>query len=143
MGKKLTLQIVIDRCNKKHNNFYDYSEIKEYMGGKTKHPIKCKDHGIFWQELSNHINGHGCNKCACEKRAKIKKTIAKEKFIREVSITHDFYYSYPRTEYNKDKEKVIITCPNPIHGDFLQTPADHKAGKGCIKCGFEKTFFKR
>ncbi len=42
-------------------------------------------------------------------------------------------YSYEKTRYISNIEKVIITCKN--HGDFLQSPKKHKVLQGCSLCG--------
>lgn len=46
-----------------HGERYDYS-LCNYVGGKIKLPIICRQHGIFHQHAENHINGkQGCPKC--------------------------------------------------------------------------------
>ena len=44
---------------------YDYSMFSDYTGSKMKIPVICKSHGLFIQSLENHLQGHGCPKCAC------------------------------------------------------------------------------
>ena len=61
---------------------------------------------------------------------KSKKTID---FIKISSIKHDNFYNYDKSIYAGAKTKLIITCP--LHGDFEQTPPNHKSGQGCFKCG--------
>lgn len=53
-------------------------------------------------------------------------------FIEQVQHLHKGVYSYINTKYIGAHNKVIITCP--VHGDFEQTPHNHKMGKGCRKC---------
>ena len=45
-----------------HGNTYDYSE-SVYKGFKKKIKIKCRDHGFFYQDISNHLAGKGCPEC--------------------------------------------------------------------------------
>ena len=40
--------------------------------------------------------------------------------------------SRSNTNYVKSNRKVVIICP--IHGEFEQTPNNHKMGKGCNTC---------
>jgi len=54
------------------------------------------------------------------------------KLIEDFNITHNNKYAYDKMVYIKNSEKVIITCP--IHGEFFQTPANHKTGSGCKEC---------
>ena len=59
-------------------------------------------------------------------------TVTQEDFIKRSNTIHNNKYDYSKTIYVKASEKVIITCP--IHGDFEQTPNNHKK-RGCKKCG--------
>lgn len=60
---KLTTEEFINRSNIIHNFKYDYSK-SEYNNGKSKILIICPMHGKFYQNASDHLQGHGCNKCA-------------------------------------------------------------------------------
>lgn len=42
---------------------YDYSKVN-YINNRTKINIICKKHGEFEQIPSDHLRGHGCQKCA-------------------------------------------------------------------------------
>jgi len=53
-------------------------------------------------------------------------------FITKVEITHSYYYTYPNTIYNGNKNLIFIQCP--IHGEFKQTARSHMSGSGCPKC---------
>jgi len=59
----------INRANIIHNNKYDYSLINEnnFINHKTKVPIICPDHGIFYQNPNNHLHGQGCPNCIFSK----------------------------------------------------------------------------
>lgn len=57
-------------------------------------------------------------------------------FIKKASTKHSNKYSYNDINYINMRTKVIISCP--VHGNFLQTPADHLAGCGCKSCKHEK-----
>jgi len=57
-------------------------------------------------------------------------------FINKAFSIHGDKYDYSETEYIKALEKVKIICPK--HGPFFQTPHDHLAKKGCLKCGLER-----
>jgi hypothetical protein len=46
-----------------HGNFYDYSEVV-YLNNSTKVKIICPNHGAFWQQPNNHLQGKGCPQCA-------------------------------------------------------------------------------
>ncbi len=130
MKKSLTTAQFLDQAKKIHNNKYDYSK-SIYTKKKNKLIIICSVHGEFEQCADNHIGGQGCPKCKADKN----RTNIKE-FIEKSKIIHSNYYNYDKTIYFRADQKVIITCS--IHGDFIQTPNSHLAGKGCYSCGWEK-----
>jgi len=72
-GKKMNTEIFIKKCNKIHNNVYDYSLV-DYIGAFKKVKIICKKHGIFEQMSYTHLSNHGCPVC---KSSKGEKTIMK------------------------------------------------------------------
>jgi len=57
-----TLEQFITKANKKHNNLYDYSNVK-YIKSQEKVTIICKLHGPFDQIPSSHLFGTRCPKC--------------------------------------------------------------------------------
>lgn len=60
------------------------------------------------------------------------KKMTQQEFIARCIKIHRSKYDYSKVVYNGGKSKIIINCP--IHGDFIQTAADHLQGKGCSKC---------
>ena len=61
-----TIDEFVKKANIIHNNRYDYSKV-EYIRGNDKVCIICPEHGEFWQTPNNHLQGHGCPKCAVGK----------------------------------------------------------------------------
>ena len=60
-----------------------------------------------------------------------RKTI--EDFIKEATAKHGTKYDYSKSKYKNYHTKLKILCP--IHGEFLQSPANHFKGHGCMECG--------
>lgn len=62
---RITSSKFIERSNKTHVSRYDYSLIVDSSDFNItrKHPIICPVHGLFYQQGSEHIKGHGCPKC--------------------------------------------------------------------------------
>lgn len=54
-----------------------------------------------------------------------------EIFIEKAKLTHGDKYDYSKVNYTNNSTKVTIICP--MHGEFLQAPANHYKS-GCIKC---------
>jgi hypothetical protein len=123
----------VERATVIHNGKYDYSLVN-YVGANTKVSIICPIHGVFTQRPGNHLNGEGCSLCANIYKADIR-SMGKEEFVRRANIIHDGRFTYDKVVYKNFHDKVIITCP--VHGDFLQSPSNHLAGKRCYKCGLE------
>lgn len=124
-GRGLTNNELIEIFNHVHNNKFDYSEMN-YINNSTKINIICPIHGKFSQTPNNHKRGQGCNECYGIKLLTIDEAIAN--FVK----THGSKYDYSKTIYKNAHTKVIITCL--IHGDFEQTPNNHKNGNGCPIC---------
>lgn len=127
---------LLTRAIKKHNNWYSYTKTDFELSIKSKVVITCPEHGDFSCTIATHVyQGTGCVMCATNK---IKKALTKttEQFIAESQVIHDGFYTYAKTKYVLNHEKVIITCP--VHGDFLAAPAVHTQGSGCRKCYNDK-----
>lgn len=102
----------ISSASKVHHNLYDYSLVN-YKNTRTKIDIICKNHGVFKQTPTSHLQGHGCVYCAKERTItstvhKYKNTptqfyIIKYKGLYKVGITvKDVYkrYKYEVDDYN-------------------------------------------
>lgn len=55
-----------------------------------------------------------------------------KKFIEKSTLVHNGKYNYEFVEYINSNVKVKIVCPK--HGIFMQKPAAHQSGKGCLQC---------
>jgi len=134
LGKyKYSRDEIIEMCKKTHGDRYIYDDIV-FQGMKNKMlNIKCPIHGYFDQVAYDHIKGFGCEKCKFENQF-----LTIDEFVKRANQTHNNKYSYDKTDLkNRDeKGRVIITCP--IHGDFLQKPANHLLGIGCPYCQTSK-----
>jgi len=128
MSRIVTIPIFIQRAQKIHGNYYDYSKTI-YESYFKKIEIVCPSHGSFFQTPSNHLQGRKCRKCA--------RTLTTEEFIKKAFEIHSDYFNYSKTKYVTSHIKIEIICP--IHGSFFQTPNGHLNGAGCPKCAVEKT----
>lgn len=139
MGKRLTVNEFIERANKIHNNFYDYSQIK-FTKGSDKIDITCPHHGTFTQIGSEHLRGIGCKKCGFILMWKNRRP-TNEKFIQKANKIHDFRYNYSKTIYSGWDSTLTITCKE--HGDFLQSAHVHLSGAGCQECSLKLNGWSR
>lgn len=87
--KRKPLSDVISMANIKHKNYYDYSLVK-YINNSGKVEIICPKHGIFLQNMANHIHGgRGCQKCSPVSKA--------EAEISKILISNHISFTYQKT----------------------------------------------
>lgn len=128
MGKKLTLEEIINRANIIHNNLYDYSLITDYKGVMEKYPVICNIHGVWNVSLDNHVGKKStCPKCSGRDFTYLEK-------IEQGKKIHNNLYDYSNIKNNfGTMDKVSIICK--IHGNFIQLWTNHIHQKqGCPKC---------
>ena len=120
----------IEKADKIHNNFYDYSKV-QYKNAITKVTIICKKHGEFELTPNAHLNSYKCKICVKENHNLL---IPWETQLKEFIKIHENKYDYSKVIYNKGVEsKIIVICPE--HGEFIIRAHDHKK-RGCKKCSF-------
>lgn len=64
--KYKTEEQLLKALEQAQGNKFDYSQVKFLEGGmqgSDKIDITCKNHGVFQQAISSHVNGNGCNQC--------------------------------------------------------------------------------
>ena len=59
-----------------------------------------------------------------------------EETIADFRKVHGDLYDYSKVDYVNIQTKVLIICQD--HGEFLQTPNNHKRGIGCSECAGNK-----
>jgi len=63
-GNRLrTIESFTDHATSVHGDKYDYSSVSDDLRNTSLISIKCKTHGIFTQDVSNHLAGKGCPSC--------------------------------------------------------------------------------
>lgn len=134
-------QKFIEKAKKIHQNSDGtpkYIYFNKYYGCNKNVPIKCPIHGIFYQLPSNHIKGHGCPKCAKNKK------ITLEDFIIKCNDKHNNKYDYSLVQdIENSNSKINAICHNKDefgleHGIFSVSVSNHLRGVGCPKCAKNK-----
>ena len=90
-----TLEEFLKDVIKIHGDKYDYSLV-EYKGTDNKVKIVCKEHGIFNQKCSKHLQNQGCPTCSESKL---------EKKIRLLLIDNDIKYIQ---QYGKKSDNLYL-----------------------------------
>jgi len=118
--KKLSQKEFIEKCQKVHNNKYDYSLV-EYKNSRTKINIICPEHGVFKQGPKQHKEGHGCKKCSGNYK------LTTSEFIKKSKEIHGDKYDYSLVEYvnNSTPVKLINKKYNVV---VKQNPYNHLRG---------------
>lgn len=135
---------------KKKGTEYYYNKFIEVHGDRYEYPdlhietnsdiinIKCKEHGIFPQMVSNHLAGKGCDKCAREKNG-LSRRKGKESILEDFHNAHGDSYGYENlTENNLVTDVINIFCKK--HQEYFpQSIVSHSKGHGCPKCGMDRS----
>lgn len=67
--------------------------------------------------------------------------LTSEIFINRAKLEHGDIYNYDKVNYSNMNVKVTIVCK--LHGEFIQIPSNHLAGKGCPHCADENRHLSR
>lgn len=131
MRPTTTYQQFLERARKTHSEKYTYSE-DSYKGTQHNITITCEEHGDFSQNVSSHLKGAQCPKCANLHRVRNRRLTFKEFHSRAERI-HDHRYSYQEADLETGSESIVeITCRE--HGTFEQKVKKHLEGQGCPTC---------
>lgn len=136
---RLSKDEFVERANAVHHNFYNYDKVV-YINSHSRVVITCPIHGDFKQLPYQHLNGHGCKKCATLS-TKEKERISLEEFISRSKACHTIQYDYSKVDLNGLNSEVCIICP--IHGEFKQLANTHLRGSDCPKCAYDMNARKR
>lgn len=132
--RKKTTEEFIRESKDKFGEQFDYSNVS-YDGLNKEVILYCKhkdkngnEHGYFTITPQRHlVNKGGCKLCQ-----KQNSYDTQENFIEESIRKHHTKYDYSKVQYINCNTEVCIICPE--HGEFWQTPHNHKRGYGCPSC---------
>lgn len=119
----------LNKARAAHGEKYSYPE--QYRRSDCHIKIVCPKHGPFTQLPSDHVQGHGCDKCRTDLAAERYRK-DHETFLREARAVHGERYTYLGA-YTGNKKPITIICPD--HGPFTQKPVNHiNRAQGCPTC---------
>lgn len=125
----LTREGFLEKAKKVHGDKFIYDKVL-YSNNRTDVIITCLEHGDFTQKPNYHLLGNGCPLCGGTKK------LTDDDFIVRSQAIHGDKYNYSLTDYQGNKKKVKIVCPE--HGEFMQSPSHHLMGCGCPSCNESK-----
>lgn len=122
------------RFREKHGDRYQYSDFPIGFNSQTPICITCPVHGVFVQNICNHIT-QGCAKCAQQSSR-----LDRADYFADCASIHQGRYDYTHSEFIGTAHKITYRCAK--HGNVTQYAGDHRNGRGCKSCGRESQFFK-
>lgn len=125
-----------------HNGKYLY-HTANYAGAHTKLEIQCPQHGSFWQNPTNHMQGKGCPACSFAATGKrCRKNTAS--FLEAARMVWgEDMWDYSHVHYVRAHAAVSIRCKE--HDVVLtQSPTNHLGGQNpCSRCNHMKSAGER
>lgn len=126
----------IEKAKIKHDGKYTYI-INGDLLSNSYVSVVCSQHGVFEQKIHSHLKGHGCRKCGFES-ASVAQSQGYEYFKKKSKLIHKDKYEYlDQFDYKNRSTVIDIICKK--HGVFKQSASGHLSGKGCRKCGIERS----
>lgn len=124
-----------EKVIQKYGDIYDFY-IEDYKNCKTKMPIYCRKHGVFYITPDKLLNEYGCLKCSKEK----KQNEYQEKILSILLNKYGAIFSFDKTKIEGYDKEIIVTCNK--HGDFITTPRILVESDvfPCQKCKKEKEY---
>ena len=122
--KKLTKEDYVKKVSLVHNNQYTYENLT-YINSTTKVIVTCPVHGDWETNPRNHLKGCGCPKCSGVGLSTLN-------WISRFETKHGKKYDYSKFVFTGVDAKSVIICLE--HGEFLQTPHNHRNGQQCPEC---------
>jgi len=122
MSKTYSTYEYIQRVKEIHQNIYNYT-LTEYNGIYNNIEVLCKIHGLFETNAKNHLNGHGCPRCANVKQYS-KAQIQWLNFIQlkdNITIQHaenDCEFKIPNTRFSADGYCKETNTIYEFHGSY-------------------------
>lgn len=95
-----------ERCNKKHNNKYDYSKVN-FSHLSDIITIICPKHGEFNKVASLHLKS-GCLRCSNNRKFHIDD-------VKELLSTNKFFDILPFSNYLGNRQKINVLCKDKGH----------------------------
>lgn len=139
LNSRLSQESFILKATERHAGKYLYDKVV-YRDSHSRVIITCPIHGDFKQLPYQHLNGHGCKKCATE-LTREKESISLDQFIERARACHTIQYDYSKVAFTGAHSTVRIICP--IHGEFKQVVNTHLRGADCPKCAYAQNALKR
>ena len=140
-----TTEEIIQKIKDKYNGLYEVVQPFTYVNQKTKIPLYCNKHDIYFERTSKtFFKGDAiCPLCGKENIKKAIK-ISEDEFFKRLNEANNNQYDTSLVKYCKVSEKIPLIChkkdKNGIeHGAFYPTFSNFTVlHSGCPKCALEQ-----
>lgn len=139
-SRTLTTSSFIRKAGVVHGDRYDYSKVV-YTSSQAKVEIHCKEHGPFLMRPATHLSGQGCPKCGKQDGASLKRKSLDDFIVKSIDIHGDTYDYSLAAQPKNNKQLLTVLCKE--HGPFSISRNSHLRGRGCPKCGTERSRIAR
>jgi hypothetical protein len=123
---------LLQEANLIHFGKYDYSRLDPLFNVKSTVPVICRDHGVFYTTMYNHVKkGSSCPVCVNGMMSE-KHALGFDKWVNVLSEIHpDYIFKPHKNGSNSAKDKIRVKCPD--HG-WWTTSIDSLKVSGCPAC---------
>lgn len=137
---RLTVDKVKESFIRVYGDEYDYSLFNEYVNNRTKIPVICKEHGIFYVTPNNHLNGRGCPHC---KQSKLEKEVYDFLTVNKIDFIPQYKYDDENKKNSLDFFIPSINTGIECQGEQHFKPVDFaNKGDDWAKEMFEKNLLR-
>lgn len=113
---RLTVNGVKEQFKNVYGDLYDYSLFVEYVNNRTKIPVICKKHGVFYVSPNNHLRGRGCPHCAQSKLGKdVFNWLTENKIDFIAQHRYDESNGKNKLDFYLTKYSIAIECQGRQH----------------------------
>lgn len=142
--RKMSLKVFKEKASTIHSNKYSYKLVK-FNNQRDLIEIICKKHGVFVQNLSNHITGSGCPDCNNSKgENKVKEILIKNKinFIQQKKFENLKDITLLKCDFYIKKYNCVIEFNGRQHYEIVNKFGGEKGFNETIKRDeIKKKFF--
>ncbi len=142
--RKMSLEEFIKKANEIHSNKYSYRLVR-FNNQKDFIKIECTKHGVFEQNVSNHLTGSGCPDCNNSKgENKVKALLIKNKiaFIQQKTFENLKDITLLKCDFYLPKYHCVIEFNGKQHYEIVNKFGGESGFKEIIKRDkIKKRFF--
>ena len=132
MSKRKTIEEYKEQVKKVWGDRYTIPPYSVYNGTHSNITVTCPIHGDFEVEAKSFLYGHGCKKCANEKKHNNNNLLTEEEVIKNLKEVLGDTYLLDKVGYYNARTKIYLGCRK--HGYFPIRYHDALNLHGCPFC---------